>query len=400
MTAENGFSGSVQVTLANLPSGITTNPASPFTATAGQSTTVIFGAAANATAGTFSVTAQGTSGVLSHSAGLSLSIQAVVSQSLSRTAFVANDSRTAVDSPGGEPRRRQIVYDAAGARFFISNRAMNRVEVIPEVALTLQTTVDAPGASSADLSADGSTLWVGSDTEYIFAVNAATLQVRARYPFPALSPIPGVVFSRPTELVPLASGKLLVRLRQPAGTEALLALWDSSTNSVSDLTSRAPGVFQNGVGVLARSGDRSRVLVGANDASGELAVFDSTGNVVAGPLTVGGGTISFAAGNPDGSRFAILFTSNGARSVLLFDGSLNPLGSYSSPGGVSVVFARDGQRLFVSEVVGSANVVTALSVSNLAPVGAVPDLGIPGSPSLLGDASGASLLCGLGNHGL
>src|SRR5208283_1370427 len=36
VTAENGFSGSVQVTLNSLPAGITSNPISPFSVAAGQ----------------------------------------------------------------------------------------------------------------------------------------------------------------------------------------------------------------------------------------------------------------------------------------------------------------------------------------------------------------------------
>jgi IPT/TIG domain-containing protein len=43
----------------------------------------------------------------------------------------------------------------------------------------------------------------------------------------------------------------------------LLALWDPALNSLTDLTPAAPAVFPQGVGVLARSGDRSKVLAGA-----------------------------------------------------------------------------------------------------------------------------------------
>jgi len=49
VTPENGFSGTVQVTLAGMPSGIISNPASPFSVAAGQNAAVVFGAAINAT---------------------------------------------------------------------------------------------------------------------------------------------------------------------------------------------------------------------------------------------------------------------------------------------------------------------------------------------------------------
>src|SRR6202521_5908551 len=61
----NGFSGSVQVTLSGLPTGVTSNPASPFSISAGSSTAVTFGAASFAATGSYNVSAQGASGALS-----------------------------------------------------------------------------------------------------------------------------------------------------------------------------------------------------------------------------------------------------------------------------------------------------------------------------------------------
>ena len=49
VTPENGFTGSVQITLTGMPSGVTTNPASPFTIAAGAQVSVIFGIATSAT---------------------------------------------------------------------------------------------------------------------------------------------------------------------------------------------------------------------------------------------------------------------------------------------------------------------------------------------------------------
>jgi hypothetical protein len=40
----NSFASSVQIMLANLPAGVTSNPASPFTIAAGANTSVVFGA--------------------------------------------------------------------------------------------------------------------------------------------------------------------------------------------------------------------------------------------------------------------------------------------------------------------------------------------------------------------
>lgn len=93
---------------------------------------------------------------------------------------------------------------------------------------------------------------------------------------------------------------------------------------------------------MARSGDYSRVLAAANDATGAVAVFDSGGSLLAGPQALGSGIISFVAANADGSRFAVAFTASGGPQVLLLDsGPLNVLGSYPSSGTVGLAFSRE-----------------------------------------------------------
>jgi hypothetical protein len=74
----NGFSGAVQVALNALPAGVTSNPASSFSVAPGASTPVVFGASANAATGNFTISVQGTSGALSHSASLAVAIQSAM----------------------------------------------------------------------------------------------------------------------------------------------------------------------------------------------------------------------------------------------------------------------------------------------------------------------------------
>jgi hypothetical protein len=150
--------------------------------------------------------------------------------------------------------------------------------------------------------------------------------------------------------------------RSPA---PLLALWDPASNGLTDLTPTAPAIFQAGVGVMARSGDYSRVLAAANDATGAVAVLDSGGNLVAGPQALGSGIISFVAANADGSRFAVAFTASGGPQVLLLDSGLNVLGSYPSSGAVGLAFSRDRQMLYVSKPLGNSSAITVLSTTTL-----------------------------------
>jgi hypothetical protein len=400
VTSENGFSGNVQITLAGMPSGIISSPARPFSVVAGQNTAVVFGAAFNASTGQFSVTAQGTSGSLSHSSDLSLSIEAGSAQNLPRSNYVRNDSVLLLDSPAGEPHHRHVVYDAGGKRFFVANRAMNRVEVFSSSDTSLQATIDAPGASSVDLSTDGATLWGGTALEQILAVNTTSLQVATRYSVAGLTPIPNVVFDRPSEVLSLSTGKSLVRLRQPLASEALLALWNPASNLFTNLTPAAPALFQSGAGVMARSADHTRVILACNDSTGEIAVFDFNGNLLTGPKALGSGAVSFAAANSVGANSPSFLARRAPRGFFLLDGNLNSLGSYSSPSAAEIVFSRDGQTLYVAEPFGNGHVVTALSVANLQILGQIPGLAVEGVPTILEDVDETQLLLGLSNRGL
>ena len=400
VTGLNGFSGTVQVTLSGMPAGVSSNPSSPFSVGNGQQVSVIVGASPSAATGQYNISAQATSGSLSHSTSLSLTVQSAAVVNFSRSTYLRSDSVPTVDTPSGEPRRRQIVYDSVGKRVFVANPAMNRVEVYADANPGFQSAIDAPGASSVDMSRDGGTLWVGTNTEELLAISAASLQLSARYPMTGASPIPGVVFNRPLEALALAGGKIALRLRQPVASESLLALWDPASNITADLTPHAPAVFQNGLGVMVRSGDGTRLLAAANDSSGEAVVLDGGGNVVSGPQILGSGNVTSLAANTSGSRFAAVINSGGTQQIVLFDSTLNSLGSYSTASAAGIVFSRDGQTLYVSEAFGNGRVITALSASGLQKLGQASDLAVQGIPTAIEEMDDSQLAWGRGNRGI
>src|SRR6266478_1806374 len=396
----NGFTGTVQITLSAFPAGVTSNPASPFAVAAGATVPILIGAAANAATGNFTVFAQGTSGGLSHGTNLALTIQSAAGSTLSRTAYARTDSTSAADDPFGEPHHRHMAYDSVNKHLFVANRAMNRVEVFSTFDQSQAAQVSIAGASSADLSADGTTVWIGTSLQEIVAIDAATLHLKARYLLAGLSPLPGTIFNRPVAVLSLSNGKTTIRLRQVVTSQALLALWDPVSNSLTNLTSMAPMVFQQGVGVLARSGDHSKVLAASNDSSGELAVFDVTGNVVAGPRTLGAGLIQTVSANQDGTRFAVVFASNGSTQFLILDAALNQVGFYTSSNIRGVTFSRDGRYLYISETSSSGSFVSVLDGLTAQPVGSVSDAMVQGLSSEIEDADESQLLFGLSNRGV
>jgi IPT/TIG domain len=396
----DGFSGSVQIVLGALPTGVTSNPVSPFSISSNASTSVVLGASTTAATGNFSIAVQGTSGGLSHSTNLALAIQSEGNSALPRTAYARTDATSAADDPFGEPHHRHIVYDSANKHVFVANRAMNRIEVFSTTSQARVAQISVPGASSADISADGATVWIGTGLEEIVAIDTSALRVKNRYVLAGVTPSLETNFNGPVEVLSLSSGRLMVRLRQRVSSEALLALWDPASNSLNDLTSTAPVLFQQGVGVLARSGDHSKVIAAANDSSGELAVFDSGGNVVTGPLTLGSGLISAVAANSDGSGFAALFAGSGGTQLLLLDASLKQVGSYVPAVVRGVAFSRDGKHLYASEASSAASFITVLDGKSGQVIGRVPDAAIQGITSEIEDADETQLLFGISNRGV
>ncbi len=400
VSGKNGFTGAVQVTLSGLSKGVLSNPASPLNIASGANTAIVFGAATNAATGNFTITAQGISGSLAHSATLALAVQASSAALLSRTTYARTDAVAVFDDPPGEARHRRIAYDATNKRVFVANRAMNRVEVFSTADQTRVAQITVPAASSADLSADGATLWIGTTTEQAVAIDTATLNVRSRYFIPPLSPIPNTVFDRPEELLPMSSGKIMMRLRQSAAAQSLLAIWDPVANSLTNLTSVEPALFQNGLGAMARSGDHTKLIVAANDASGEAAIFDATGAAIAGPHVFGAGTIPLAAANPDGTRFAVEFVSAGATQLFLLDAAFNQVATPVSRSAQGLVFSRDGNFLYASEGVAGPPLIAVFDGHTMQFIGQVPDAFMQGVHSEIEEADETQLLFGIANRGV
>jgi hypothetical protein len=400
VTAQNGFTGPVQVALAGAPNGVVSNPASPLSIASGASTPIVLGAAPNAATGNFTITAQGVSGSLSHSATLALTVQASVGPPLPRTSYVRTDAVNAFDDPPGEARHRRIAYDAARKHVFVANRAMNRVDVFSAVDQTRVAQINIPAASSADISADGGMVWVGTTTEQSVTIDPTTLQVRSHYSVQPLAPLPTSVFDRPEELLPMSGGKILMRLRQSAAAQSLIAIWDPSASTLTNLTPAAPALFQNGLGAMARSGDHTKIIVAANDVSGELAIFDANGSPVLGPRSLGAGSLPLVAANLDATRFAVQFVAGGAAQLILVDAALNQIATPISFTAQGLAFSRDGNFLYASATTGGLPLIAVFNGHTMQSIGQVPDASIQGVHSEIEEADETQLLFAISNRGI
>jgi glycosidase len=105
--AVNGFQGTVSVSLQELPAGVTASPAVPFSINAGSSQAVTFTVANTVPRGNYNLTFAGTSGALSNSAPLALTI-----------------SGAAVNRPA-QDFKKQVIYQIVTDRFFDGDASNN-----------------------------------------------------------------------------------------------------------------------------------------------------------------------------------------------------------------------------------------------------------------------------------
>jgi hypothetical protein len=73
-TSQNGFSDSITIALSGLPAGATTSPVSPFTVATGSTQKIVLSLPATVSPGNFNLTISGTSGALTDSASLALTV--------------------------------------------------------------------------------------------------------------------------------------------------------------------------------------------------------------------------------------------------------------------------------------------------------------------------------------
>ena len=126
----NDFTGSVSIAVEGLPAGVTSSPASPFSVAAGQSQQVSFSVPASVGASDYTITFGGTSGALSHSATLTLT---VMPMPLSTCTLMGNP--TAITQ--GESA--QLSWSTSGAATASINQGIGNV-ALPSGSVTVSPT--------------------------------------------------------------------------------------------------------------------------------------------------------------------------------------------------------------------------------------------------------------------
>src|ERR1039458_2175187 len=167
VTAQNGFTGSVSVSVSGLPTGVTATPAS-LTVVPDTPATLILSASSSAPVAQASASVDAVSGSLNVDSVLSVAVK------IAAKPFPYH-------SIGG-----YLVhgfYDPVRQLLFATNPELNELDVISPTDLSVKTRVPLPAPWGIDQMADGNTLVIGTKAQEIFTVNEDTYAVN-RYPVP------------------------------------------------------------------------------------------------------------------------------------------------------------------------------------------------------------------------
>jgi hypothetical protein len=376
----NTYTTSVTVSISGLPAGVTASPTT-FSLSPGNQQAVTLNAAAAAATSAATITFQGTSGSLTHSASAFLSVVVPVTSAHApiRTRYLRTNAPDGPD-PGMLFPPHHAVYDAAHKKFFVSNPYLNEIDVFDATSETETAQISVPQPWGIDVSPYNGSLYVGTLFGDIYQVNMTTFSVMNRYPSASIGPDGFIA----TQAFVLSDGRLALtgEWLGPDGYGGA-AVWDPVTNSLVTLLTNMSNCVIGGLGSFAVSGDRSRILLKYADTSGSAPVCSY--DPIAGVATYGaldtptGSFVQEIVPTPDGTRF---FLTTATQGVTEFDArTAQILGTISSDGAngniqlpsgaAGAVVSLDGTTLYLDDQ--SSGAVAAYDTASLALKGWIPN---------------------------
>jgi hypothetical protein len=383
VAAINGFDSSVSVSTSGLGTGATASP-STFTLTPGQQQSVAF--AATASASSAAVIFTGTSGTLSHTANLSLAFQTAppAISSPSRATFIRDDSLTIdeyVDNQAYPPHFG--VYDPAHKNFYVANPTLNCVEVYSAATEQLITSISVPAAAAVDITAAGDLVYVGTSTDYLFAIDTTKLEVVHKYASEKI--LPGSSFT-PFWPVTLSDGRILILTSFGIDGSAFNVIWNPSTGSGSQFVIPA-SVYS--IYAAVRSPDHSKVMIGGSNN----AIYDVATSTLSVPTTSNVFSNYSFASNQDGSRWYVDLS--GVLGEVDDQFNIIAQSTQSLLSGAEILVSRDGQTVY-----SDGGEVLEFDANSLAYKGWAQNLYANGVPMVMQDVDETGLIFGVQDHGV
>lgn len=377
-TALNGFSGQVSVQISGLPSGVSASPSSA-TLSPGVAQEFTISVAGSAAATTATVVFTGTSGSLTHSADLHLTITTGTTGDLTtRTRYVRTDAVTEYFTALND---RWVVFNPGTSRFFVTDPFGNKVMVLSSPTETEIGTIAVPGAWNVDDTPDHSKLYVGTLLGDVYAIDPVSMTVTHRYLASEIGPYGYQALSA----VVMADGRLAL-LSEQGGIPSVdgsngFAIWDPATNAISIYGGPPPSTpgeiptlpvcGMGNIGAFNRTPDRTAIFLGSIDSDGTVCeINESTGALQS---FLPNGSPLHLNFSPDGNYLA--FPSYQDGSVVLYNAhTFEQVAEFKIAGetasDANLVFSADSTTLFAS----GSSIVYAYSVPGGQQIGWLPNI--------------------------
>jgi len=320
------------------------------------------------------------------------------------------NNRTAFTSTQGTPS--SVVFDRAHNLVFASNSQWNRIDVISNLTHKIEKSIPIASPTAIDLSQDAQTLWVGTKSQQVFALNTSTFTLR-KYTLPDIP----AYFWATGQLFALSNGDLLI-----------VATGSSSSSIVQTFVwSPASGATNKVVMdyTALRSGDGTKVFGLSTAFNGcSLQVYSvAQGTVQSYPINSGSTGSSYCGTLHASNRNGSMLVGNIGGGIQLLDGTGQPLGSFTpalTPGTLvtreqvlfnasAFHFSDDGTLLYQTGSLSNyTNLLATYDVATRALLGLAPAITSPvpplsggyGGPTMLVDVDPTGMLIGIQNFGV
>jgi len=367
---ENGFSGTVNVSITDIPAGVSIQPTTTFSlATDGTFvpfTNLTVNIGSSVAPGLYDMKVTGTSGSLQNVYKPQLQVFPLSAQ--------LPDNRMNFIRTGATPFA--AVFDPVHKNLFVSEPDLNRVDVISPSTQQIVASIPVPVPQGLDISLDNTRVFVGSNLEYISEIDTSTLQVVKRDSFAQLIPPNGNPGGQlePRYPVVTANGKILVLYEHTSAPQGTLQ-WDPNTNSITfrqDGPDRFSG-FTGGAFTFSKSVDGTKAIFW--DQGNKLFIYNSATDTFSSSSTLWGPVTA----NPTGTEFVV----KAPLGTFVIDPQFNTLATLPLPISVlGVFYSADGNTIYAVDQPANLPLITTINRSSLRVVGQAPAYSSVSNPYL------------------
>lgn len=400
LTTSNGFTGTVNVALSGLPSGVTAAPASPFTLPS-SGLAVTLAADPSVASGKYNLTFNATGGGLTSNAPVSLMVTTASTTGLSnRTDFIGTS-----DTPSS------IAYDPAHNAIYAYLPHIGQLKVIDAATHRLLDSILLPMgsvvASGLSLTPDGKRLLVGGATQQVAWIDTATQKLSQFQILPPFqNPCCPPALAEPGLPMVMASGKILFVSGYSPLRSGIME-WDPVGGQLIQINPNPnTSIFFSQGTIGARSADGTKAIFSTNALPSSIAIFDATADTFVAATQISNFAFALSA-NPSGTQFAVAVNLAG---ISIFDNQLNMIGQASVGGPLTgMTYSPDGKKLYIVSTPANVPLISTVDTTtfqvtgqapayatNIAYVGRVPPLFVENPMA----ADGTGLLFGAGDHGV